>query len=213
MIDSINDGRSITVRDHQLFDFPLAVRAVHASQRLDEFAALLERIERLRPRRVLEIGTYLGGTLWFLARASDPQAVVVSVDVDAPVFARVQRARLARRRQRIVSLEGDSHDPATLERVRKELGDQPLDVLFIDADHSYEAVKRDYEIYSPLVRSGGLIALHDINPRRSGGIFGEVPRFWAELRAEHPGATEEFLSRGHEDGYGIGVVYPGSRSL
>ena len=35
--------------------------------------------------------------------------------------------------------------------------------LFIDADHSYEACKADFEAWSPLVQSGGEIAFHDSN--------------------------------------------------
>ena len=34
-------------------------------------------------------------------------------------------------------------------------------VLFIDADHSYEGVRRDFELWSPLVAPGGLIIFHD----------------------------------------------------
>jgi len=42
------------------------------------------------------------------------------------------------------------------------LNGEPLDFLFIDGDHTYEGVKRDFEMYSPLVRNGGIIAFHDI---------------------------------------------------
>src|SRR5581483_6669475 len=37
-----------------------------------------------------------------------------------------------------------------------------IDLLFIDADHSYEAVLRDVDDWSPFVRAGGWIALHDV---------------------------------------------------
>ena len=39
--------------------------------------------------------------------------------------------------------------------------DRPIDLLFIDADHAYESVVRDYKNWSPLVKSGGFIAFHD----------------------------------------------------
>ncbi len=38
---------------------------------------------------------------------------------------------------------------------------QPLDVLFIDGDHRYEAVKRDFDEWLPHVRKGGFILFHD----------------------------------------------------
>jgi predicted O-methyltransferase YrrM len=36
-----------------------------------------------------------------------------------------------------------------------------IDFLFIDADHSYERASRDWLLWSPHVRPGGHVALHD----------------------------------------------------
>lgn len=38
---------------------------------------------------------------------------------------------------------------------------EPLDILFIDGDHSYEGVFADYERHSPNVKDGGVIFFHD----------------------------------------------------
>lgn len=37
----------------------------------------------------------------------------------------------------------------------------PIRLLFIDADHSYEGVRKDWERWSPYVALGGLIVFHD----------------------------------------------------
>jgi predicted O-methyltransferase YrrM len=37
----------------------------------------------------------------------------------------------------------------------------PIDVLFIDGDHRYDAVKQDFEDWLPLVTPGGFIIFHD----------------------------------------------------
>lgn len=42
-----------------------------------------------------------------------------------------------------------------------EILSKPIDLLFIDADHSYEGVRADYETWLPLVRLGGTIIFHD----------------------------------------------------
>lgn len=36
-----------------------------------------------------------------------------------------------------------------------------VDLLFIDADHAFDAVKKDWEDWFPKVKTGGIIALHD----------------------------------------------------
>jgi len=41
------------------------------------------------------------------------------------------------------------------------LQDIKIDVLFIDGDHSYEGVKKDFELYSKILSDNGLIIIHD----------------------------------------------------
>lgn len=50
---------------------------------------------------------------------------------------------------------------------------QPIDFLFIDADHSYEHVRRDWEDWSRFVIVGGCIALHDARVFEGGWITQE----------------------------------------
>jgi MMP 1-O-methyltransferase len=45
---------------------------------------------------------------------------------------------------------------------------EPIDLLFIDGNHDYEAVLQDYEQWSPLLKPGGTIAFHDV-------VLGENP--------------------------------------
>jgi hypothetical protein len=97
-------------------------------------------------------------------------------------------------------LLGDSHDPAMVEQLEAMLDGDAIDLLFIDGDHTFEGVKQDYEMYSPLVRPGGMVAFHDVcgHPTMP---FIEVDRFWATL----PGDKEEFIS-GPELWGGIGIL-------
>jgi hypothetical protein len=45
-----------------------------------------------------------------------------------------------------------------------EIWVSPIDLLFIDADHRYSQVKKDFDNLSPFVRNEGLILLHDTHP-------------------------------------------------
>ena len=46
--------------------------------------------------------------------------------------------------------------------------DRYYDFIYIDGDHSYEAVKRDIELYLPKLKKGGLIAGHDYDEKAFG---------------------------------------------
>jgi predicted O-methyltransferase YrrM len=147
-----------------------------------------------------------------LTRVAPPGALIVSMDIEIPPLTARARARMGREGQRLVNIEADSHADSTRDRLVELLAGQPLDFLFIDGDHSYEGVRTDFELYGPLVREGGLIALHDINPDQraqgstAGAISGEVPRFWQELRETR--RTEELIADPGREGYGIGLVFP-----
>jgi cephalosporin hydroxylase len=179
--------------------FNYAGITVTSWQIASEIAGLLGILEDEVPQTVLEIGTASGGTLFLLTRVAAPDALLVSVDLRRgpfgggyPVWRDGLYRSFARERQRVELVRGDSHAEDTRGRIHGLLRGRPVDHLFIDGDHTYEGVARDFADYAPLVRTGGLIAFHDIVPSGPGkhGDPGGVPRFWRELKATHPDATE-----------------------
>lgn len=56
----------------------------------------------------------------------------------------------------------------------------PIDFLFIDADHTYEAIKRDWKNWSRKMNEGGFIALHDCKPAPNSPNFLGSMRFYSE---------------------------------
>jgi len=67
-------------------------------------------------------------------------------------------------RKRVTVLHGDSVE------MSKQIADESLDFVFIDADHRYHMVKRDILAWAPKVRSGGIICGHDYNYPRFPGV-------------------------------------------
>jgi len=53
----------------------------------------------------------------------------------------------------------------------------PIDLLYIDGDHSYEGVRRDFDDWFPYVRPGGIIFLHD-SRREPDAPENEFKRGW-----------------------------------
>jgi predicted O-methyltransferase YrrM len=62
-----------------------------------------------------------------------------------------------------------------------------IDLLFIDGDHVYEAVKQDFTVWAPFVQSGGYILFHDFDSKHPG-----VQAFIEEaLRSDLAGCATE----------------------
>lgn len=58
----------------------------------------------------------------------------------------------------------------------------PIGLLFIDGDHSYEAVKKDFVDWAPLVEVGGRIYFHDTGSTRGGPLWRpETTKFTDQL--------------------------------
>jgi predicted O-methyltransferase YrrM len=92
-----------------------------------------------------------------------------------------------------------------LEAVEARLGDNLVDFLFIDGDHSRVGVMADYDLYKKFVRPGGLVAFHDICEHAPEAKC-EVKLFWDKLKEGlESNQYCEFISEPTNWG-GIGIV-------
>lgn len=175
-----------------------------------ELLSLARRVAARQPRVVVEIGTADGGTLFVFGTLAHPEATVVSIDLPGgnhgggyPSWKRSMYRSFAREDQQIHLLRGDSHSSRQQLHLEHVLGGRPIDFLFIDGDHTYAGVRADFDTYAPLVRPGGLIAIHDIcthDPEARAG----VDRLWRELCATYE--TEELIEDTGQGWAGIGLV-------
>ena len=184
-------------------------RSIAPKQVPEEIAVLFRLVQSMHPKYICEIGTLRGGTLYMWCRAANQKATLISIDLPGSLYYTENRIKFYRQfgsdNQRLVFLASDSHLSETVAKVKAELEGNALDFLFIDGDHTYEGVKADFEMYSPLVRPGGVIALHDIMPRPGDPTI-EVYRLWGELKQSYE--HEEIIRS--RDGYpdlGIGVIW------
>ena len=100
-------------------------------------------------------------------------------------------------------IQGDSHKKGTLVSLLEYLNGDKIDLLFIDGDHTYEGVKKDYEMYSPLVGNNGIIAFHDIVPHKQSNC--EVEKFWNEIK--HQNKYREIIENPDQTSMGIGILF------
>ncbi len=182
--------------------FNLAYRAKHehrAWQNVPELAEVLYLVAQEVPLGVVvEVGCAWGGTLYawrHIPWRNQPDVYGITMGHFADLPADTHGA---------VVIDGDSHDQATLDELAGHLDGRPVDVLFIDGDHTYDGCLADWRMYSPLVRPGGLVLLHDIR------CAGEeaVARVWEEVIKPEAAAsgwhTEEIVAKaGKPLGFGI----------
>ena len=184
------------------------------NQDKDEIAALAERTHAIAPRVIVEIGTRDGGTLLTWSQCSDRLELLVSIDLPGGIHGggyASQRAKLYRLFTanrpgcRLELIRRDSQVESTRAVLADVLQGRPIDFLFIDGDHRYAGVKKDYELYAGLVRPGGLIALHDIRPNAKDETI-QVFRLWDEIKANKAYSTEEIVHEPYRGRFGIGLV-------
>ena len=175
-----------------------AVAGHGAAQKPGELAGLLEMLEMIAPRVIVEIGCDAGGTLWAWSQLPGPPRVI-GVDLPGGPYS-VASFPESHGAELVI---GDSHHKGTFARLLGALAGEMADVLFIDADHTYEGVAADYHGYRPVVRPGGLIVFHDIVPHPYVPSVG-VRDLWTEISELWP-STEIITDREARWG-GIGIL-------
>jgi hypothetical protein len=186
-------------------------------EEIREFAELLRSRNNLN--HVMEIGSWKGGTFHLLYRLSSGK----KISVDLPLTAATESFNyyglkpikppkswlwprgvpapdkrgddMRARNPGSFILRANSHRPETVKAVEDYLAGDKLDLLFIDANHTYDSVRKDFEKYQHLVGDGGIIAFHDINPPSG------VERLWKELEGR-----KETINHSSE-WFGIGILY------
>lgn len=67
----------------------------------------------------------------------------------------------------------------------KKYPKRKYEYIYIDADHSYEGVKKDYQLFWPKLTKGGFMVFHDVAMKGrdsdTGQVYG-VWKFWQELK-------------------------------
>ena len=134
-----------------------------------------------QPQTILEVGTFTGGTAigWATALRENGSGQLICIDNDSyskntyPEITRRNLASTGLSDKRFELLNGDSQE--ILKGLEKRLRNQ-VDIYLVDGDHTYEGALADIEYGLPLVRPGGLILVHDVDPARAMG----------EATAQHP---------------------------
>ena len=176
-----------------------AITQHEALHNVGELSALLAVMDSIGTQRILEIGTYRGGSAWAFSHIPGLEHIV-TVDTTRTLEA---GRRLADLPCRIDMVSGNSLHPDTRHQVKMIMGDHKADVVFIDGGHLYKEAREDFEHYGQYGRPGGLIVLHDTQGHPATDAV-QVPKLWAELAVVY--RTTEFIDHLGGPG-GTGLVW------
>ncbi len=142
----------------------------------DEKTALYITVKSFsKPINAVEIGSYYGASSCFIAEALSKKSKLYCIDTwendkminegDDPNDENLKPKdtynefliNTKKYKRKIISIRKWSTQ--AIDDVKKQI--DKIDFLFIDGDHNYEGVKKDWELYSPLLKSGSVIAFHD----------------------------------------------------
>ena len=185
-------------------------RSLTMHQKDYEILTLCERLQKLNPHNIIEIGTNNGGTFFLWAKLFEINKLL-SIDLPGGQFGGGYNNKKIKffncmknnPNSSFYYILDDSHKIGILEKTYEIFGDHKVDFLFIDGDHTYDGVKKDYEMYSPLVRSGGLVAFHDIVEHTSNKNC-NVDKLWKEIK--HKYNYSEIIESKEQSSMGIGVI-------
>jgi cephalosporin hydroxylase len=129
----------------------LGVRALKSPFDLWSYQEILVET---RPDVVVETGSAEGGSALFLASVCEQLGVGRVLSIDVATATRPVH-------ERITWLTGDSTAPETLARVKARLRPASRVMVVLDSDHRMEHVRRELELYAPLVTRGCYLVVED----------------------------------------------------
>lgn len=201
LLTFLKDQTTIESGGNKIFDGTFN----HLLQIPDELCDLIiflkkyEKKNKLKLESFLEIGFSHGITNTILNKFFNFSTNVAVDILGAHLNGTTLLANL--RFKNLILFCSDTSSKKTIQSVQ-ELG--PYNIIFIDADHKYESVKKDYLNYMDFLSKKGLIIMHDIFLPNSGS-----KKFWNELKRKNKSKIifKEIICKKYPFKYGIGVLY------
>ena len=154
---------------------PYVIGKCYIQQVQEEFTILSYFLKSFQPHNILEIGCK-GGTFYMFNEFSTGKKIGVDIGDEYKL-----NMYFYTRGHDFTFIHANSQLPETANLVKNYC--DSFDFIFIDGDHSYEGVRRDFELYKSMLSPRGYIAFHDIDPNHvfKDGPGGQVYKFWKDI--------------------------------
>lgn len=131
---------------------------------------LVNKIQKtLKPKVIVEIGIAWGGSLRYWAEILPDDGLLIGIDLNPKTPENLSTwgwdwRGCGKNLQLII---GDSMSPDVTSKASQILEGVKIDFLYLDGSHDPLQVFNEFKHYGELVRYGGAIGFHDINPSMS----------------------------------------------
>jgi hypothetical protein len=199
LIEMVKHQTNIEIGGYRLFDGS-RTHLMQSPYELPDFIIALKQHEidsGKKIKRFLEVGFSSGINNTILNKFFNFDEIVAVDIFSSAINGNTLSANLMHKNLTLVC--GDSTSNRVLNIVK---GFGLFDLIFIDANHTYEYVKKDFENYIKVLDKGSVIAFHDIDSPDWPGIN----RFWNELKETGKYNQVEFVSKDFKLQYGIGML-------
>ena len=173
---------------YRLFDGTRS-HIMHNPEELSDLIFFLKNYEKKVKRKFrnfLEIGFSSGKVNTILNKFFNFEQIVAIDNFTADMSSADLLANL--RRKNLVLICGDSDKKEILQIIKKF---QPFDIVFVDASHEYEDVKKDLSNYCKMLSDYGVLVTHDIHSLEYSG----VNKAWNEFKRENNFIFKEFVCK------------------
>ena len=173
---------------------------MHNPKELSDLIFFLKEYEKIKRKKIsnfLEIG-FNSGILNTILNKSFKFEQIVAIDTfTSEISSTDLLANL--KRKNLVLVCGSSNKKENLQTIKKF---QPYDLIFVDASHEYNDVKKDLNNYCKMLSDDGILVAHDIHSLE----FPGVNKAWSEFKRQNNFSYKEFVNRKYFYVCGVGLA-------
>ena len=173
---------------------------MHNPNELSDLIFFLKEYEKIKRKKIsnfLEIGFNSGILNTILNKFFKFEQIVVIDTFTSEISSTDLLANL--KRKNLVLVCGSSNKKENLQTIKKF---QPYDLIFVDASHEYNDVKKDLNNYSKMLSDDGILVAHDIHSLE----FPGVNKAWSEFKRQNNFSYKEFVNKKYFYVCGVGLA-------